>query len=210
MFSAAAWADDKPDERIRRVFEVKMHQALEAFDKGDYAHTIQYADEAEIIIPEQTATKNLKAAVLYKQKKYDEALVLFDQIAADEPTFTARFNCAEVKLAQKKYDEALTIYRSLLKSSPNSELCRFKVVITLLRKGDKDDVRQAGEQAGAMALPGRSAAGFYARAAVAYQAGEKGKGMDWVNKSEEYFSREDSEVLREVMVESGWWKSDRK
>lgn len=208
MFFATAWsADDKPDERIQRVFEVKMHQALEAFDKGDYAHTVQFANEAEIIMPEQMATKNLKAAVLYKQKKYDEALVLFDQIAAAEPrSFAAHFNRAEVKLAQKKYDEALIIYRKLLKASSGNELCRFKIVVTLLRKGDKDDVKAAAELAGMMTLPGRSAAGFFARAAVAYQAGEKGKGADWVNKSEEYFSREDSKDLRDTMVEAGWSK----
>lgn len=195
------------DDKIQRVFDVKIHQALEAFEKGDYAQTSQCIEEAEIILPGQTTTRNIHAAVLYKQRKYDEALAVYDQIVAVDPTsFTGHFNRAEVKLAQKKYDAALDIYRMILTSAPGNELCKFKIVVVLLLKGD---IKVATDQANEMPLPGMSAAPFFARAAVAYQTGDPRKGMEWVNKSEEYFSREDSRMLREVMVESGWWKPEQ-
>lgn len=201
-------ADPASADKIQRVFDVKIHQALEAFEKADYARTNQYADEAEIILPGQAITKNLKGAVLYKQQKYDEALAIFDQVMAIDPSsFAGYFNRGEVKTAQKKYDEALDIYRMILKSWPDNDLCKFRIVVVLLLKGD---MREATDRANEMPLPGLSAAPFFARAAVAYQSGDSRRGMDWINQSETYFSRQDSKLLREVMVESGWWKADQK
>ena len=190
---------DLPDAKTQRIFELKIKEAATAFDQMDYATTRKKIEEAEGLIPNVPATLNLRGALLYKEKKYDEALVVFQNlIARDTNSYPGYFNSAEVLLAQGKYDEALDGFQRILDARPNDEVCQYRIVLVLSLQKKFDDARQRAKK---IPNPGQSAAYYYAHAAIELAFGHQEKGLDWIKQSELLFPAKSSQSLRDVLVE---------
>ena len=188
-----------PDPKTRRIFDIKIQEASDAFDKDDYATTRKKVEEANALLPDQPAVINLRGAVFYKEKKYEEALVAFqDLIAHDTNSYPGYFNTAEVLLAQKKYDEALAGFERILEARPKDEVCMYRIVLVLSLKGEIDEARRWAKT---IPNPGLTAAYYFANAAIELIAGQAQKGEDWIKQSEIFFPAEDSKTLRSVLVE---------
>ena len=188
-----------PDAKTQRLFDIKIQEAAAAFEVDDYAAARKKMEEANAVLPDQPATINLRGAVLYKEKKYDEAMVAFqDLIAHDTNSYPGYFNTAEVQLAQKKYDEALAGFERILEARPKDEVCMYRIVLALALKGDVEEARR---RAKTIPNPGQTAAYYFANAAVELIAGNAQKGQDWLKRSETFFPPGDSKSLRSVLEE---------
>ncbi len=190
-----------PDPKIQRLFDIEMRKAAAAFDKKDFAGTRQHVDAAEALLPDQAATLNLRGALLYKEKKYDEALVMFRALIERETnSYPGYFNIAEVLLAQKKYDEALAGFERIVEARPADETCQFRIVLILALEKKFDEARLRARK---LPNPGQTAAYYFANAAIEFVAGDRAKGQSWLKQSETFFPPETSTSLREVLVEQG-------
>ena len=189
------------DPKTQRLFDIKIQEASDAFDKDDYAMALKKTEEADTLLPDQPAALNLRGAVLYKERKYDEALAVFQKlIDKDTNSYPGYFNTAEVLLAEKKYDESLAGFERILEARPKDELCMYRIVLLLALKGDIDGARRRVKT---IPNPGQTAAYYFANAAIEFIAGNAQKGQGWIKQSEVFFPAADSKSLRSVLVEHG-------
>ena len=192
------------DPKTQRMFEYKIKEAAAAFDKTDYGTTRKKIEEADGLIPNDPATINLRGALLYKEKKYEEALVVFqDLISRDTNSYPGYFNTAEVLLAQGKYDEALDAFQRIVDARPGDEVSLFRIVIVLSLQKKFDEARARARKIPKM---GQSAAYYFAHAAIELAAGQQEKGLGWIKQSEILFPAESSKALRDALVEHQFLK----
>jgi tetratricopeptide (TPR) repeat protein len=190
----------KVDPKTARMFDVQIRAASAAYELRDFEKATKHLDEAEALIPGKGETINLRGAVFYKQKKYDEAMACYQTLIAMDPngSYPGYFNSAEVLLAQKKYDEALALFERILEARPADEACQLRIVLVLAYQGKMDEARR---RAGKIPNPGQTAAYYFANAAIDLIAGKRSEGLAWIKKSEVFFPAETSTALRDVLVE---------
>ncbi len=181
------------------MFDVKIREASAAFEHDDYPRTRKTLEAAEALIPNDPAAINLRGALLYKEKKYDEAMAVFQKlIDRDANSYPGYFNMAEVLLAQDKFDLALDGFERILQARPGDELCQYRVVVTLVLMKDLNEARRRAKK---IVNPGQTAAYYFANATIEFGSGNEQKGLDWIKQSETFFPEENSKGLRDVLVE---------
>ena len=196
---------EETDAKTKRFFDLKISEAKAAFEKSDFTLASKKVAEAEALVPDDATTINLRGAILFREKKYDEALKAFRALIDKVPnSYPGYFNVAEVLLAQKKYDESLASFELILQARPGDEACLFRIALLYALKGDLGEAHRRVDR---IPNPGQTAAYYYANAAIEFVQGKTRNGEDWIKKSEMFFPAESSKDLRIVLLENGLIKS---
>ena len=120
-------------------------------DKGDTGHDVQAASNAE---DPQTELDALRAAVarepsdlsaagklavtLFEMRETDEAIELFERIAAEDPDPEALLNLGRAYVKLSRYPEAETAYGQLLALAPGHPVALNNLGNIALRRGNTE------------------------------------------------------------------------
>ncbi len=168
--------------------DASFNAAVQAFNAGKLEDAERIADAAEEANPKRPDIRNLRGAILARQKRYDQAVEQFNAALAIDPNFyQAKLNLAEVNLYQGKYAEAAQHYEELQKLDPESELLQFKLILCALLSGN---AVRASMMADIMKFPGKTPAYYYARAAIALKRGNKESAQKYFGNVGKYYSEE--------------------
>jgi tetratricopeptide (TPR) repeat protein len=168
--------------------DASFNAAVQAFNAGKLEDAERLADAAEEANPKRPDIRNLRGAILARQKRYDQAVEQFNAALTIDPNFyQAKLNLAEVNLHQGKYAEAAQHYEELQKIDPESELLQFKLILCALLSGN---AVRASMMADIMKFPGKTPAYYYARAAIALKRGNKESAQKYFGNVGKYYSEE--------------------
>lgn len=140
----AAWAQRYPERRVLR-------SGNKLYEKEQYAEAETQYRKAQDMNPTYEGLFNL-ADVLYKQKRYEEALNILKQIARDDVAGMhapdAYYNLGNTYFQMKKLPEAAEAYKNTLRRNPNDEEARYNLayVLELMKQNNDQNQNQDGQQ----------------------------------------------------------------
>ena len=108
-----------------------LNKAKSAYEKGDYEAASKNWDKVQ----SDEATYD-KANALYKQKKYEEALTLYQSISDEKLAFEKLHNMGNAQAQLGKTDDAIKSYEEALKIKEDKDT---KFNLELLKKKKKQD-----------------------------------------------------------------------
>jgi Ca-activated chloride channel homolog len=138
------WAQQTKDE-------LYVQQGNQLYKKGKYKEAeIKYKQALKINKDNLTASYNLGDA-LYKQKKYQDATNVFEQITyrtTNKDTLAKTYhNLGNAHLQQQKYEESVKAYKKSLKYNPNDEETRYNLAYAnAMLKKQQQQQQQKQEQ----------------------------------------------------------------
>ena len=123
----SAWAQRYPERRVLR-------SGNKLYEKEQYAEAETQYRKAQDMNPTYEGLFNL-ADVLYKQKRYEEALNILKQIARDDVAGMhapdAYYNLGNTYFQMKKLPEAAEAYKNTLRRNPNDDEARYNLAYVL-------------------------------------------------------------------------------
>ena len=135
----SAWAQRYPERRVLR-------SGNKLYEKEQYAEAETQYRKAQDMNPTYELF-NL-ADVLYKQKRYEEALNILKQIARDDVAGMhapdAYYNLGNTYFQMKKLPEAAEAYKNTLRRNPNDEEARYNLayVLELMKQNNNQNNNQ--------------------------------------------------------------------
>lgn len=127
----------------------KLQDAKEAYVKEDYSKSASLYEDFAIQSPE--AVYNL-ANILYKEKEYEKALKVYNEVSTQESTFKAQalHNRGNTQVQLKQYEEALKSYEKALELQDDNETKEnYEAVKKFLeeqkKQDDKEDKKKESE-----------------------------------------------------------------
>lgn len=136
----SAWAQRYPERRVLR-------SGNKLYEKKQYAEAETQYRKAQDMNPTYEGLFNL-ADVLYKQKRYEEALNILKQIARDDVAGMhapdAYYNLGNTYFQMKKLPEAAEAYKNTLRRNPNDEEARYNLayVLELMKQNNNQNNNQ--------------------------------------------------------------------
>lgn len=139
----SAWAQRYPERRVLR-------SGNKLYEKEQYAEAETQYRKAQDMNPTYEGLFNL-ADVLYKQKRYEEALNILKQIARDDVAGMhapdAYYNLGNTYFQMKKLPEAAEAYKNTLRRNPNDDEARYNLAYVLeLMKQNNNQNNQNNNQ----------------------------------------------------------------
>ena len=136
----SAWAQRYPERRVLR-------SGNKLYEKEQYAEAETQDRKAQDMNPTYEGLFNL-ADVLYKQKRYEEALNILKQIARDDVAGVhapdAYYNLGNTYFQMKKLPEAAEAYKNTLRRNPNDDEARYNLayVLELMKQNNNQNNNQ--------------------------------------------------------------------
>ena len=136
----SAWAQRYPERRVLR-------SGNKLYEKEQYAEAETQYRKAQDMNPTYEGLFNL-ADVLYKQKRYEEALNILKQIARDDVAGMhapdAYYNLGNTYFQMKKLPEAAEAYKNTLRRNPNDDEARYNLasVLALMKQNNNQNNNQ--------------------------------------------------------------------
>lgn len=136
----SAWAQRYPERRVLR-------SGNKLYEKKQYAEAETQYRKAQDMNPTYEGLFNL-ADVLYKQKRYEEALNILKQIARDDVAGMhapdAYYNLGNTYFQMKKLPEAAEAYKNTLRRNPNDDEARYNLayVLELMKQNNNQNNNQ--------------------------------------------------------------------
>lgn len=136
----SAWAQRYPERRVLR-------SGNKLYEKKQYAEAETQYRKAQDMNPTYEGLFNL-ADVLYKQKRYEEALNILKQIARDDVAGMhapdAYYNLGNTYFQMKKLPEAAEAYKNTLRRNPNDDEARYNLayVLALMKQNNNQNNNQ--------------------------------------------------------------------
>lgn len=136
----SAWAQRYPERRVLR-------SGNKLYEKEQYAEAETQYRKAQDMNPTYEGLFNL-ADVLYKQKRYEEALNILKQIARDDVAGMhapdAYYNLGNTYFQMKKLPEAAEAYKNTLRRNPNDDEARYNLayVLELMKQNNNQNNNQ--------------------------------------------------------------------
>lgn len=117
--------------------------ALMNLQGGRFDKAITGADKLAVIFPEEAEVFNLKAGILIRQGKLEEAKVNIEQALAINPTlFPAKFNLAATESRLGNEPRSAVLVEELLALSPQHNETLMLKAFNLTKQGDIDTAKQ--------------------------------------------------------------------
>ena len=127
LSSGSAWAQRYPERRVLR-------SGNSLYEKKQYPEAETKYRKAQDMNPTYEGLFNL-ADVLYKQKRYEEALNILKQIARDDVAGLhapdAYYNLGNTYFQMKKLPEAAEAYKNTLRRNPSDDEARYNLAYVL-------------------------------------------------------------------------------
>ena len=136
----SAWAQRYPERRVLR-------SGNKLYEKEQYAEAETQYRKAQDMNPTYEGLFTL-ADVLYKQKRYEEALNILKQIARDDVAGMhapdAYYNLGNTYFQMKKLPEAAEAYKNTLRRNPNDDEARYNLayVLELMKQNNNQNNNQ--------------------------------------------------------------------
>lgn len=136
----SAWAQRYPERRVLR-------SGNKLYEKEQYAEAETQYRKAQDMNPTYEGLFNL-ADVLYKQKRYEEALNILKQIARDDVAGMhapdAYYNLGNTYFQMKKLPDAAEAYKNTLRRNPNDDEARYNLayVLELMKQNNNQNNNQ--------------------------------------------------------------------
>jgi len=195
-FSEDSLKDTPPE------FKATVESAMRSFVARDFKTAITLVDKAERNYQPTAVSVNIRAAVAIEEKKYDEGReYCIKALQLDPKFFPALFNLAEIPFMQGKYAEARLTYEKLIDDPTNSELVKFRLILTyLLEKNDE----RAKEMIDKIPLLNDTPIYYYANAAWEFAHGKKKEAQSFMTSAETVFPKAKIANFIDVFYDLGW------
>jgi tetratricopeptide (TPR) repeat protein len=110
---------------------------------------IETRDKETQSVPQKTKEQWLNEGIaLYDLKRYDEALVAYEQAIRLDPNFAIAYYGKGVALRNlKRYDEAIAAYEQAIRLDPNFAIAYYSKGLALDRLGQSKEAKQAYDKA---------------------------------------------------------------
>jgi tetratricopeptide (TPR) repeat protein len=114
-------------------------QAVDAFEKKDYAQTIVLADQAIAAFPDHLLAHYLRGQAAMASSKWEEAVASFTKVTALYPgSFAAARDLGAAYQQLGRVPEAVKAYQNALAIRPEDEDTRIRLAFTFLNGGEPD------------------------------------------------------------------------
>lgn len=183
-----------------RKTEAAVLAAADYLQKNNYKRALETIEPVLATTPADPMALNVKGAILTKQKDYAGAQACFESALQASPgMFAARYNLGDLLVKRQQLDAATAYFQNLLAEQPGNELLQYKLLLLLLRRN-----ADPGLQARLLntEVPTGTAAWYYARAARAFQKGERGEAAKYVAVAQSVFG-DQTAIFQEELDESG-------
>lgn len=187
----------EPQDRYQQL----INQALADFEKEKYDAALAVMQQAQEMFPRDPFALNLVGSVHTKQKNWEQAGRYFNRALNEDPSFfPARFNLGEILFLQGKKEEALEYFENLNQMFPENGLIQFKLVTLFLLTDRKADAQRLADR---IPVVRDSPAWYFARAALAQSAGDRGTAREHLRAAQDIFPEEATAIFLESLEDSG-------
>ncbi len=190
----------KPEEVLKQVVNaLKTRQFVGALPKLEYLQSLQPTKGAQVTDPDLLI---LRGCIYAESNHQASAESIFKKTVLIAPTHPwARLNLAESQLSQKKYSDAENTLSILALSRPESEVVRFKLILSLaLQKkfpSAEQELQYLEEHASTPAY-------YFAKAAIAFSRGDAVHGQDLVEQAKRNYSEAQTGYFYNSLVTQNW------
>jgi tetratricopeptide (TPR) repeat protein len=174
---AALLARAQSDPEVPDNDRSPYHQALLNYKSGNYDAAALFVDEAEKAQPDSIPVELLKVRILTEQRDYKRAERVLENLSGDDALTPAdglaiTLATGDLELRQHRFGEASKHYESLLAQKPGDPDIKLKLIYARI---GVNDLVEAGKLASELtALDPANPAYYFARAALAKDAGNSG------------------------------------
>lgn len=184
------------------VYMDLIRDAIEAFQKKDFAVAAAKLDEADKIQPGLFDSIRIRASIFAEKRDFPRAQELYEKALELQPNSVwPHFNLAEILLMQKKFTEAQDAFEKLMVPDQFKEEVDFKIIICYL--GEVNDAK-AKELIGKMKFPSDTGSFYFANAAWEFAHGNKAKGNEWIHSADSIFSPARNYMYYDTLADMGW------
>ena len=156
---------------LQRRLAMVLRQSTQHYEAGEYQAALERLGAIQGPAAEDLSVLNLRAAILTRMERHDEAAGIFRAILATDPDyFPAAFNLGELEFIRGDHAAALESFERMRRREPRNELVRFKIMLCQLMLGRDEEARKT---AGGLVPAGSTPAWYYAQAMLARKAGDQ-------------------------------------
>jgi len=184
-----------PAEEVLKqaVDALKTHQFESALPKLEYLQSLRPSDP-DILI--------LRGCIYAEAGHNAEAEAIFKKAILIAPAHPwARLNLAEAQLSQKKFPDAETTLSILSSTRPESEVVRFKLIITLVLQkktaAAERELQQLEEHATTPAY-------YFSKASMAFASGDQKAGQALVDEATKIYGITQTGYFINSLAAQGW------
>lgn len=163
--------------------------------------------QAEKLKPDHATVHNVRGSVYTGMRDFEKARESFTKAQAINPAaFEPRFNLTELDYVTGDYAKAEAGFTKLLAEFPKlplevRHLTQFKVLVCQLKQ---KKIAEAESGMKAFTFMDDTAAYYYAKAAIAFQKGDKGEATEWVTKAQKIFKPVENAPYLDTLMEARW------
>jgi predicted Zn-dependent protease len=185
----------KPEELLKQVVnQLKTRQFEQALPRLEYLQSLRPTGDPDILI--------LRGCVYAESGRPDIAESIFRKVVVIVPTHIwARLNLAEALLTQQKYAEAEQELSILSAARPESEVVRYKLILAMaLQK----KIAPAEQELQHLEEHASTPAYYFAKAAIAFAAGDASKGKDLVGQARKSYAEGQTKYFYASLATQKW------
>jgi len=199
VHGAYAAPEDVGSEGRYKKFYVS---AAEAFSRNQIDEALQLVRQAEQAKPAQANTANLLGAIYTRKRDWAGASTAFRRALQLQPALPmARFNLAEVFFLSRQYSQAKAEFEAFLREQPDNDLAQYKIFLCEILTGNHGHAEKIS-----LALKGKGdgLAYAYAKAAEAFQNGNREVGLAWIQEAKQRSPCGPHAMFADSLVELGF------
>jgi len=182
-----------------------LAEAARSIELKDFEKAYSTLDKVAEVAPQDQMALTLRGAALTYEKRYDEAADKFRALVGLQPEqFGPQWNLAEVEFLKGKFAEARDRLLKIKTAGNQKELVYYKVFLTLLFEGKKDEARQILD---GMKWPSDTAGYYFAHAAWEFFANNPAAGMSWVQEAQAIFDVRHNMFFADALIQKGYLKT---
>ncbi len=196
-----------PEEK-RKEFVKHLVEANRIFQQKRIFETLEEIDKASAIFNQSPELHNLRGSCYVEMRDFDKALVEYNKaLALAKDNANIEFNIGEIYFVTQKWQKSLDVFEKILAPITKGNialgrLVEFKIMLCKIKLGQ--DVAALADKYDYL---DDSPYYYYAKAAMAYEAGNASKAEEWLATAGRVFRNPASTApWKDTMVEYGYIK----
>lgn len=205
--STSGQASEILPEDTEERYKVVYVKAAQAFSRNNLDEALKYLELADQAKPNQASNANLRGAIYTRKRDWTNAESSFRNALKLQPDLPmAQFNLGEVLFLNNKYNEAREKFQIFLNSQPNNDLGIYKIYLCDLLGGNK---AKANDFLSNLEPSPNSPLYYFAKAAEAFQRGDKTAGMEFVGSAYRIYPGDANSTFADSLVEKGYLSGEQ-